>query len=469
MYVEGRQRLDHVLHVKAPFEAWKIYCALPSKARAELPVGEGRFEAQDYDHLVDCPIEMGDHQEFDFKACGALHRVVLVGRNQAPVERLKVDLPKLVKATKELFGELPYKRYLTLVMHTEEGRGGLEHRDSTALVFPRDHYATEEGYEDFLCLWCHEHFHAWNVKRIRPTVLGPFDYTREAYTRALWAMEGITSYYENPLMVRAGLMTPMRALELFGRRIGTLLQTPGRRLHSLEEASFDAWIKYYRPDESTQNTTVSYYLKGELVACLLDLELRVRTGGERSLDDVMRELWRRYQASGEGFVEEHLQGLIEEVAGGSLQGFFDAYLRGVEEPPWEECFARVGLRFEPADHDPAKPYLGVNQREVGDTLWVESVKAGSAAEQAGVSPGDELVALDGKKLDRRSLPRLLAGIKPGHEVDLHVFRLGVLRCIRVRFGSALVERYALRPDPDASPQTFALARGWLGVERKKKS
>lgn len=461
MQVVGRQQEPCAVHVEAPFAHWKIYTALPTSTVGVTPLHKASFEARSYDHLADCPIEMGDHQELLFQASGASHRLVLVGRHRAPVEQMVVDLPRIIKASKEMFGELPYKRYLTLVMHSDEGRGGLEHRDSTALIFPRHHYTSQHGYEDFLCLFAHEHFHAWNVKRIRPEVLGPFDYHREAYTRALWLMEGTTCYYETLLMQRSGLMSPQRMLELLGERIGEVSQTPGRKVRSLEEASFDAWIKHYRPDASSSNTTISYYLKGEIISWVLDLEIRRRSQGQKSLDDVMLHLWRSYGAPDQGFSEAELESIFAQVTGLDLSDLFARYIRGTADPDYAELLGAFGLKLQPRDHDPEQPYLGLTSRYVGDRIVVDSVKVGSPAQLAGLYAGDELVAMDHQRLDRGTSKALMEGMRPGVEVDLHLFRLGELLQRRVRFGSAPVEKYKLVVDQDAPEQAQALRRAWL--------
>lgn len=465
MFVEGAESRACTLDVEAPRDDWKIYTALPNQEGATFPLRTARFEASDYDHLADCPLLLGAHDELAFSAAGTTHRFVFAGAAPVPTEQLALDIPPLVKATADLFdGDIPYDSYLHIVLHTESARGGLEHRNSAALLFPRNHWVAEHGYEDFLALVSHEHFHAWNVKRIRPAVLGPFDYLNEAYTRALWVMEGVTCYYESILLLRAGLVTEERFLELLAKRIADLRQVPGRKRHSLEDASFDAWIKLYRRDESTINTSVSYYLKGEVIACLLDLEIRAMTGGERSLDDMMRRLWTRYRQEGSGYPEEAFQGWLEEIAGGSLEPFFDRYVRGTDEPDYDAFFARVGLHLAAVDHDPARPYLGVGTKELGDgVIAVDNVRRGSPAEAGGLYPGDELVALDGLKFNRHTHDAILRRYAPGAEADLHVFRRGELRMLRVRFGSAPVTRYALSVDEAAPGEAKGAREAWLAV------
>jgi predicted metalloprotease with PDZ domain len=463
LFVQGCEDLACDLEIAAPCEDWKIYTALPCLDGAVFPLRAGRFQSSDYDHLIDCPVLMGAHQEVAFAAAGTTHRFVFSGAAPVPMEQLALDIPPLVEATAALFeGDIPYRSYLHLVLHTDSVRGGLEHRNSCAYMFPRNHYVAEDGYEDFLSLVSHEHLHAWNVKRIRPQVLGPFDYRHEAYTRALWVMEGVTCYYESVLLLRAGIVTEDRFLALLAKRIGALSQVPGRRLQSLETASLDAWIKHYRPDESSRNTSVSYYLKGEVVGWLLDLEIRCRTEGQRSLDDVMRLLWRRYRAEGTGFVEEELQGWVEDIAGGSLDSFFARFIRGTDEPDYGAALGRLGLALEPVGHDPELPDLGIETREAGDgVLVVAGVRRGSPAESAGVYPGDELVALGREKLDRRRKDGVLRRYRPGMEAELHLFRQGQLRRVLVRFGSKPVKEFAIRRLEQSDDQSNALREGWL--------
>ncbi len=465
MFVMGAEGRSCTLDIECPFPDWKIYTALPNQEGTTFPLCTGRFVATDYDHFIDCPILLGAHEVLAFPAAGTTHRFVFAGEAPVPTEQLALDIPPLVQATADLFdGDIPYDSYLHIVLHTESMRGGLEHRNSAALLFPRNHWVAEHGYEDFLALVSHEHFHAWNVKRIRPQVLGPFDYLNEGYTRALWVMEGVTCYYESVLLLRAGLVTEERFLELLAKRIADLRQIPGRRLHSLEDASFDAWIKLYRRDESSDNTSVSYYLKGEVVACLLDLHIRAVTDGAKSLDDMMKRLWARYRAEGTGYPEEAFQGWLEDIAGASLDAFFDKFVRGTEEPDYDEHLAPFGLRLEAVDHDPDKAYLGISTREIGDALMaVDKIRRGSPAEAAGVYPADQIVALDGLKLDRKTQDGLLRRYRPGSESELHVFRRGKLVSVKVRFGSPPVDKYAIVAAESPSAEAESARRRWLGI------
>ena len=362
-----------------------------------------------------------------------------------------------------------------------EGRGGLEHADSCALQVDRDAFAGE-GYESLLALIAHEFFHVWNVKRIRPETLGPFDYTRENYTRNLFVAEGLTTYYTDLLLRRAGLMTPKRYLARLGESIARLQALPGRHHQTLEESSFDAWIKFYRPDEHTPNSQVSYYHKGALVGLLLDMEIRRATSGRRSLDDLMRLLWERFGSRDVGFPEDTTQGiqaLAEEVAGTDLQDFFDAYLRSTTELDFDRYLAVVGLRLgseiasaatgptaaaPSADAGKQQARLGVRLREQDGRVRVAHVVEGGPAYEAGVNAGDEIVAVDGLRVRGAELARPI-GAGAAEELELAVLRRDRLLTLRVTPDAA----------PPASMRVVRIANGseaqrdelrrWLQVEQ----
>ena len=313
----------------------------------------GGYRAATYDELIDHPVEMAPFALVSFDAGGARHDVAVTGRIRADLDRVARDLARICQWQIDLFagapgGRAPFDRYLFQVAAVGDGYGGLEHRASTSLLCRRDELpatgdtGVSEGYRNFLGLASHEYFHSWNVKRIKPAAFSPYDLAREGYTRQLWAFEGITSYYDDLALVRSGVIEPPSYLELLGRAITTVLRTPGRRRQSVAESSFDAWIKFYRPDENTPNAVVSYYAKGSLVALALDLVLR-RTGS--SLDAVMRALWQRYGQAGVGVPEGAILAIASELAGRELADFFGRYVDGTEDPPLAELLAGFGVTF----------------------------------------------------------------------------------------------------------------------------
>jgi predicted metalloprotease with PDZ domain len=422
---EALRALPHRVRIEAP-EGWSVFSALDRDAE--------ELVAPDYDTLVDSPVEVGPHEPLSFVARGVPHQVVVWGEPKPDMQRLLADLKTVCEAEAAFFGGLPTERYLFLIYLTDKGRGGLEHKASTTLLFGRQGFSTQKGWEDFLTLAAHEYFHLWNVKRIKPRALVPFRYGEEAYTRLLWAFEGTTSYYDTLLVRRAGLISPQRYLTRLGEALSALASTPGRQVQTLEEASLTAWVKYYRPDENSINSGVSYYLKGELVALCLDLFLRKLTSDVQSLDAVMRLLWERF-GDGSGVPEDGVETVAGEVAGQSLKPFFDRALRSTEELDWS-VLSHVGLlahtrmRESASDRGGTPPrlktgevrergWLGVVPRS-GSTL--ASVLSASPAMQAGLYAEDEVLALDGEKVDAAGLVSRCDEKAPGTSVTVHVFR-----------------------------------------------
>jgi predicted metalloprotease with PDZ domain len=436
--------------------------------------GPGEYLADDYDVLLDAPVMISAGPVVEFAVRGVAHQLALSGPGNYDLDRLAKDLARIVEAEAALFGGLPYDRYAFQVLLTDKGRGGLEHLTSTSLIYPRNGFADPKSYEDFLELACHELFHAWNVKRIRPAALTPYDYRGEQYTKLLWAFEGFTSYYDTLLLQRAGVIDEARYLEKMGERGTDVQRTPGRQVASLDEASLVTWVKYYRPDESTPNTTVSYYVKGEVMAMLLDLTLRRETGNRRSLDDVMRLLWERHGRTGVGVPEEGVEAIAVEVGGEAIRGFFARHVRGLDELPYEEALRTAGLavgrRRREGDKDkggtpPKEPtkaagvWLGANVRE-GDRPVVTHVFRNTPAEKAGLAPDDELVALGGEKLDAGWAARL-EDWKPGSRVELHTFRRGRLRTATVEFAARPEDTLWFYRDAAATPEQLAVLASWL--------
>ncbi|HZP86811.1 MAG TPA: peptidase M61, partial [Burkholderiales bacterium] len=333
------------------FAHWRVATAMPSLSAPEH--GFGLYTAENYDALIDHPVEMSAFTLARFEAGGARHEIAISGRHEADMSRLTVDLQRVCEWQCRLFdaeGKAPFQRYVFLVTALGEGYGGLEHRASTSLICKRDELPrrgmreVSDDYRTFLGLASHEYFHSWNVKRIKPAAFTPYDLAREGYTRLLWAFEGITSYYDDLALVRSGVITLDDYLELLGRTITNVLRTPGRSVQSIAESSFDAWIKFYRADENTPNAVVSYYAKGSLVALALDLLLRRE--GRASLDDVMRALWRRYGRTGVGVAEDGIERVAAEIVGHPLDEFFARYVYGTEDPPLDAWLADFGVKYE---------------------------------------------------------------------------------------------------------------------------
>ncbi len=484
LWIPALASAPHQLTVQVP-EGWQVDVALPETSA-------GAFLARDLDELIDSPVECGTQQRLDFTAAGRPHRIAIYGRPDGTqgfdAAAFTRDVAAIVEAHSALFGPPPYARYL-FILHLGGGYGGLEHRASCTLLSGPSAFHPRKRYEELLELVSHEYFHVWNVKRIRPRALGPFDYEREAYTRSLWVMEGITSYYDRLALRRAGLLPAQRYLEKLGEEWGKLLAIPGRAKQSVAESSFDAWIKLYRPDENSLNSTVSYYLKGSLVVLALDLELRLRSEGARSMDDVMRLLAERIGGAPAGFDDDAVQALFESATGLALGEAFEHLVRGRGEIDLDRRLAWVGLRLEadwdgepkkagpsaaPAGQGPgagagagaddAPPWLGARLNREGARSVVAGVPAGCPAEAGGLYAGDEVLALDGLRVDAGSLPTRLAARRPGDVVTLTVFRRDQLRELCITLGTRPRDRFEVVAMPEAEVGVEARARyqAWMG-------
>ena len=476
--VVGQEHRPHRLRVLPPAFApdWQVATTLPR--RSGPPTGFGDFEAADYDELIDHPVEIGRFELLEFEAGGVPHAVAITGHTALDGPRLVADLAPICAAQIAFFGGVaPMQRYLFLVMVVDNGYGGLEHRSSTSLICSRDGLplpgmvGQSDGYRGFLGLCSHEYFHTWNVKRIKPAVFLPYDLSKEGHTALLWAFEGITSYYDDLMLIRAGRIDQAAYLELLGRTITGVLRTPGRHVQPLTEASFDAWTRYYRQDENSPNALISYYTKGSLVALLLDLELRLRTGGAGSLDTVMGRLWAEHGAIGVGVPEDGVERLIVEVGGPELQPLLDASLRGLDELPLEAPLAAFGLRLRTRAAEGAEDKGGVpGKRSAASPGWigasldsggrVRTVLRGSPAAAAGLSAGDEVIALDGLRCGGDLLKRV-AKMTPGTSVSLTTFRRDTLRSAALVVAAAPHDTAWIEADPEAAPEAVARREAWL--------
>jgi len=387
----------------SPARPHEITLTLPAswtRATTALPTLAGKpasFRAESYDVLVDSPLLLGSPSIYDFELDGRMHR--LVNEGEAGVfdgARAAHDFESIVREQHRFWGTVPYDHYVCLNLITESG-GGLEHCDSAVLMTSRWATRTRKAYLGWLELASHELFHVWNGKRLRPIALGPFDYEREAHTRSLWVVEGITDYYGDLLLHRAGLSTREEFLASLSNKIEALQTTPGRAVHSLVNASFDAWIKFYRPDENSPNTSISYYVKGSVVAFLLDIRIRRASSGRRSLDDVMRAAYAKYSGQ-RGYSEHEFRALVEDVAGASFESFWLSALEGTGELEYAEALDTLGLRFKTAEPEagktPRRATLGTVTRIDGGRLVVAQVKRGTPAHEAGLNVDDEIVAID---------------------------------------------------------------------------
>ncbi|MBV1776736.1 PDZ domain-containing protein [Burkholderiaceae bacterium DAT-1] len=464
--VEGQSHLPCDVEIAPPkgaqFADWRVATSLQTAGAPAY--GFGHYSAADYDELIDHPVELGAFTLLQFEACGVPHDFVLAGRFRHLDEaRLLHDCKAICETQIRMFGEpAPFDRYVFMTVVTPDGYGGLEHRASTALVVTRDDLprlgetTQKDGYRKYLGLISHEYFHSWNVKRIKPAAFAPYAHDRESLTRLLWVFEGITSYYDDLLLLRAGVIHTDSYLELLGQTISGVISQPGRLVQTLAESSFDTWIKYYRQDENSPNSGISYYTKGALAGLCLDLHIRNETHGKHSLDDVMLALWQRYGRDfhegakrGQGIGEDEFESIAEDVTGLNLRTFFDLAVRSTQDLPLQSLLASAGIDWQQRapshggdkgkwlDSIPVAPaWLGWRTSQDAAGAKVSHVLEGSPAQAAGISAGDLIIAVDGLRVTHTSLEGHVSQFKAGDTVTLAGFRRDELRTWLVTLADA---------------------------------
>jgi predicted metalloprotease with PDZ domain len=481
MYVPGATDRPHRVKFITP-EGWRVTTPL-----ALQPGPDGYYTAPDYDRLVDSPTEIGTHKILEFSVRGKPHRAAIWGQYEFDDDRLKTDLAKIVEEGAKMFGGLPYDHY-TFIIHVQPGiGGGTEHLNANVSMTQPGAFKSDRAYKGFLGLESHEYFHHWNVKRIRPLALGPFDYQRENYTRGLWVSEGVTSYYGDLLLRRAGLISVNEYLDGLANTIAGYEQSPGRFEQSAESASFDAWIKQYRPDENSINSAMSYYTKGELLGLIFDIEIRALSDNNKSLDDVMRLLLENHGLPKPGFTDAELKAAFEKAAGVDLTDFWNRFVAGHDEIDFAAYFNKTGLKLTKG-YRPGSPYadgktdkpgsLGIRTRANGDRAVVANVVAGLPAYEGGVNAGDELIAIDGKKIDasngveRQGQPGLLSGplndLRAGQRVTLTVFRRDRLTSFDLTAATKPFDYYTITELKEAGDAQKARGAAWLSKEKQDK-
>lgn len=469
--VDGAMSRAHEVAVELPAQWAHSVTGMP-------PHPDGaphHYLVPDYDTLVDSPLVLGNPTMHRFEVEGVPHRIATFGGGELwDGDRVARDTEAVVRAQVRLWGAIPYRDYVFLSVL--EGGGGLEHRNSTLMMGNPWMTRTRKDYLRWLGLTSHEFFHTWNIKRLRPASLGPFDYEREVYTRSLWVVEGITSYYDDLMLRRAGLMDDKEYLEALSRQIEDVETEPGRKVQSLAMSSYDAWIKFYRPDENSANSDVSYYRKGAVVGFLLDMEIRQRSNGRRSLDDVMRLAYERYGGE-RGYTAAEFRALVGEVAGEPLDDFFARAVDATEDLDYEPALRYLGLRFaakkgsgngdgqaggEDGAGKETPGWLGVRAGNREGRLVVTGVRRETPAYEAGLNVDDELLAMDGHRLPADGLDDRLRYYRPGDRAELLVARRGRLRTLEVTLGRKPEPSFTLEPAPGPGAQQAARRKAWLG-------
>ncbi len=456
MFPKDHLKASSTVTVK-PHGNWKVATGLPRVAGQT-----NTFRAENFDVLYDSPFEVSNFKETTFTVQGKPHRIVITGEGNYDLKKIAEDTAKIAEEGHKIFGELPFDDYTFIV--NLRGGGGLEHLNSTALQWNRFGFRPQSRYTGFLHLVAHEYFHLWNVKRLRPDALGPFDYENENYTKLLWVAEGGTSYYEGILLRRAGLISDREFLNGKASAIKQLQERPGRFETSLEEASFDAWIKFYRQDENAINNQISYYDKGEIVNMMLDITIRTSSGGAKSLDDVLRYLYNEFYKKNKNYTPEDYQKAAEMMAGTSLEPFFSKYVRGTDEIDFDGILQGIGLQLSEAESNDDKPYIGAEFAEEGGRLTIRWIPANTPAYEQGLNTGDQIVAVDGYRASQNFLQTYIGEKKPGDKVKLTLFRFDKLREIEFRLGDDSRMEYAITPISDPTEDQKKLYNGYLNAD-----
>jgi predicted metalloprotease with PDZ domain len=448
MVVAGREHEPCSLRINAP-TGWDVATSL-------VHVGE-HYLAEDIDRLLDCPLEIGTLERRRYVAAGRPHEFAVYGSGNHDLDKIVRDSQQICEKTVELFGEVPFDRYLFLLHLTHDRGGGLEHMDCSALAWPKLGFRPEKEYHDFLALVAHEYFHVWNVKRIRPQVLWQYRYDQEVYTRLLWVFEGITSYYDELIPMRAGCYGPRDYARLVGKHITDERNRPGRAVQSMADSSFDTWIKLYRPTPDTLNSQSSYYQRGALVALLLDLFIRRESGGERSLDDFMRYLWNETYKKGRGIEENEISSLIEAAVGVSVESFLEEHVLGTGDLTFDDALATVGLQLKAPKKKEA--WVGASiTRQHGESR-LGRVRTDGPAHAAGWMADDVVIALDGHRV-RGDLAKRIELYSPGERANWTSFRRDRMVSGEIEFTNNPVSKLTLGPIDEASDAQQAAFAAW---------
>ncbi|MBN9288786.1 MAG: hypothetical protein BGO43_01285 [Gammaproteobacteria bacterium 39-13] len=454
LMVHGQENSPCKVNLSAPdieeAKAWQVATTLPREDAK--PWGFGGYIASSYEELIDHPVEMGRFDRVQFVAGGVPHTIVVSGKHDGDLDRLAEDVRKICENQINLFGNAPFQEYLFLLTVQREGYGGLEHRSSSALICQRDALpvlndpSLKPAYITLLGLFSHEYFHAWNIKRIKPESFMPYHLDQKSYTRQLWAFEGITSYYDELALVRSKVINTEQYLDILAQSLTRVLRASGRKKQTITESSFDAWIKYYQPNENAANAIVSYYLKGAFVGLLFDMALRQFSENRVSMDDVMRFLWREYGERNIGVPEGKIEEIIQEMAGEKISTLvFDA-LYTTKELPLEIFFQHFGLTLKlrgavvnedlggkkaltPSTETTIfkQGVFGFSIQKVQGRIIVTQVSDDSAAQLAGISAQDEIIAINGMRVDSESFDKIAKRLRIGQEIKVHVFRQDLLK------------------------------------------
>ncbi|MBO6516279.1 MAG: M61 family metallopeptidase, partial [Bacteroidia bacterium] len=455
MYVKGKEDKSIQLEF-SPLSTWKhVEAALPNTSGSSVS-----FEVVNYDLLADSPIALGNFDISTYETAGVPHRIVMMGKGNYDLDKVTEDFKKISDEEVKMFGgKHPCERYTHFIQNVESGGGGLEHLNCQTSQVNRWAYTNSDKYRNFLGLISHEYFHLWNVKRIRPYELGPFDYEKENYTDMLWVAEGITSYFDDLFLKRAGIHSTESYLAALAGNINRLENQPGKDVMSLDESSKLAWVKAYLSNENSKNVTISYYNKGMLVAWMLDLEILTNTNGKKRLDDVLQILFDTYYTKeGRGFTHKEFIAVCEKVAGKNMDDFFMKYVFQKDAIPYSDYLAEVGIDMEDRANGTAS--IGVSAKQTNGKLLITYVHPDGSGVEAGLSVNDEIIAINNWRVGS-DLSDEIARLPIGSKAELLYNRDGLVHSTMISIKKSPAVQYRLSAEEDLDKSVQKLQDIWL--------
>lgn len=458
MYLDGRLDLAASVEIDLPKNWSHISTGLQKTT-------DNTFYAENFDILFDSPFQIGNQDTWKFDIDGILHECAMVGLADYDKDQLTADITRIVREENKIWQSNPNNYYLFVTHHYQQAHGGLEHLNSTILATSRFSYSNTASYKNYLSLVAHEYFHLWNVKRLRPKELGPFDYNQENYTTGLWIMEGITSYYDNLIIRRCNIYTEEEYLKQLSNDFNIVFNRPGHLLQSAAQASYDTWIKHYRPDENSQNVSISYYNKGAIHALVLDIEILATTKGKYRLDDVLRKAYKHfYLIENRGFEEEELLQLAEQYTSVALKEIFDA-AHSTEEFDYNYYLNKVGYELIDLNEGKESASLGIKTVYYEGKCIIKSMDRESAAWLSGLSVNDEIIAINNYRVDGQSSPieYFIQKASPDEHLTLLISRDGIINTIETKFKKDNKKAYIIQRKKEANAQEKALGKQWLSL------
>lgn len=458
MYVDGLMELPATIEINAPKQWKKITTALDAEK-----LNPFRLQSPNYDILADSPIEIGNHETFTFKAGEIEHTFAIKGESNGNYPKMIADMQKIVNEEVKIFGEHPCNKYVIIQHNSDVLYGGLEHLNSTSLIYPRLDFEPFDKYIKWAGLFAHEYFHLWNVKRIRPIELGPFNYDQENYTQLLWVMEGVTSYYDDYILRRTNIISQEKFLDIVVDNINSIENKKGNKIQPVSESSYDAWIKYYRPNENTDNSTISYYVKGAVLATLLDVEILANTKGNKNFDNVLQILYSDfYKKKKRGFSNNEFKKVVESVAGTKFDDFWNKYVNGTEKINYNEFFQKIGIKLVNINGITPAINLGITTQTLNGKFTIKNIKNGFCAYECGLNANDELLAIDNFRINTDAEIDLIINRKKiGDNIQVLVSRNGTIKTINVKLAADISVKYRLIRLPNPTPEQQFLCNKWL--------